>query len=86
MAGDLRLADIPVKDGSPFSEKPYTGVGMGFRFRNEYLPFSTIQILLGYYPRVPVDNQTDFKFFRSSRPYYDFNDLRFTQPLITEFR
>ncbi|WP_066505798.1 hypothetical protein [Rufibacter sp. DG15C] len=74
------------KDGSPFSEKPYTGVGMGFRFRNEYLPFSTIQILVGYYPRVPIDNQTDLKFFRSSRPYYDFNDLRFTQPLITEFR
>ncbi|MGV3539186.1 MAG: hypothetical protein ACO1OQ_05205, partial [Rufibacter sp.] len=76
-----------VKDKSPFKEKPYKGFGLGFRFRNEYLPFNTIQVLLGYYPKLPqVIDQKDFKIFHTTRQYYDFNDLRFTQPLITEFR
>ncbi|RNI29857.1 hypothetical protein EFA69_10000 [Rufibacter immobilis] len=73
---------------SPLKEKPYTGFGLGLRFRNEYLTFNTIQILLGYYPRLPqVDgHQQDFKIFQTTRQYYDFNDMRFTQPLISEFR
>ncbi|WP_192821944.1 hypothetical protein [Rufibacter sp. LB8] len=76
-----------VNERSPFKEKPYTGFGFGLRFRNEYLTFNTIQFLLGYYPRLPdVPGQQDFKLFQTTRRYYDFNDLRFTQPLITEFR
>jgi hypothetical protein len=76
-----------VKDRSPFREKPYTGFGMGLRFRNEYFTFNTIQILLGYYPRIPqLGNQQDFRLFQTTRQYYDFNDLRFSQPLISEFR
>ncbi len=76
-----------VNNRSPFKEKPYTGFGLGFRFRNEYLTFNTIQVLLGYYPRVPhLEGRQDLKLFQTSRQYYDFNDLRFTQPLITEFR
>lgn len=76
-----------VQNRSPFKEKPYTGFGIGARFRNEYLPFNTIQILLGYYPRLPeVGGQQEFKIFQTGRQYYDFNELRFTQPLITEFR
>ncbi|WP_240337154.1 hypothetical protein [Rufibacter psychrotolerans] len=72
---------------SPLKEKPYTGFGLGLRFRNEYFTFNTIQILLGYYPRLPeVNGQQDFKIFQTTRQYYDFNDLRFTQPLISEFR
>ncbi|WP_207435265.1 hypothetical protein [Sabulibacter ruber] len=72
---------------SPLREKPYTGFGLGLRFRNEYFTFNTIQILLGYYPRLPeINGQQDFKLFQTTRQYYDFNDLRFTQPLISEFR
>ncbi|KAA3439690.1 hypothetical protein FOA19_03145 [Rufibacter hautae] len=76
-----------IQNKSPLKEKPYTGFGMGLRFRNEFLPINTIQVLLGYYPRLPlVNNQQDFKLFQTTRQYYEFNDLRFTQPLISEFR
>ncbi|GGK63151.1 hypothetical protein GCM10011405_09030 [Rufibacter glacialis] len=76
-----------VENRSPLKEKPYTGFGFGLRFRNEFLTLNTIQILLGYYPRMPfLNGQQEFKLFQTTRQYYDFNDLRFTQPLITEFR
>jgi hypothetical protein len=76
-----------IENKSPLKEKPYTGFGLGLRFRNEFLPINTIQILLGYYPRLPQTNsQQDFKLFQTTRQYYDFNDLRFTQPLISDFR
>jgi hypothetical protein len=76
----------PSHKASPFSVKPYQGYGVGFRFRNEYLTFSTIQVLLNFYPRVPDDNVANWRLFQSSRPYYDFQDFRFQQPMVTEFR
>ena len=30
---------------------PYTGFGLGLRFRNEYTALRTFQLLIGYYPR-----------------------------------
>ncbi|MDB5261662.1 MAG: hypothetical protein JWQ14_943 [Adhaeribacter sp.] len=68
--------------GNPFKHQPYQGYGLGIRFRNEYMAFNTIQVLLGYYPlgTSPLRN------FNSTRPYYDFNDFRFTQPLVPDFR
>jgi hypothetical protein len=72
---------------SPFRSTPYPGFGAGIRFRNEYLSFSTIQILVGYYPRIPAnENFNNLRIYESSRPYYDFEDFRFTQPGIAEFR
>lgn len=72
---------------SPFDEAPYRGYGIGFRFRNEYLSFSTIQILLSYYPKLPANEDfSNFKIFESSRSYYDFTDFRFTRPGVAEFR
>ncbi|MFD2248315.1 hypothetical protein [Pontibacter ruber] len=72
---------------SPFKETPFRAYGIGFRFRNEYLYFSTIQILFSYYPKVPANgNINDFRFYESSRPYYDFPDFRFTRPGVAEFR
>ena len=72
---------------SPFRNTPYRGYGIGFRFRNEYLSFSTIQILLGYYPKLPPnENFENFRILESSRPYYDFTDFRFTRPGVANFR
>ncbi|WP_114782499.1 BamA/TamA family outer membrane protein [Botryobacter ruber] len=72
---------------SPFKTKPYSGFGAGFRFRNEYLSFSTIQILLSYYPNMPPNQDPqNFRFLQATRPYYDFADFRFTQPDIARFR
>ncbi|MFT2010046.1 hypothetical protein ACMA1I_15335 [Pontibacter sp. 13R65] len=92
----FRLATVAFADAawlstgnksSPLKTKPYTGFGIGFRFRNEYLSFSTIQILFNYYPKgPPLQNFNNFRMYNSTRPYYDFADFRFTQPGVTEFQ
>jgi hypothetical protein len=46
------------------------------------MAFSTIQVLIGYYPQ----GSTSFKTYNSTRPYYDFNDLKFSQPVTSDFR
>ncbi|MHC2990431.1 hypothetical protein OB13_02095 [Pontibacter sp. HJ8] len=75
------------KKSSPLQNKPYKGFGVGIRFRNEYLSFSTIQILVGYYPKIPHNEDfSNFKVYESSRPFYDFADFRFERPGVAEFR
>jgi len=70
----------------PFKDAPYRGYGIGFRFRNEFLSFSTIQFLISYYPKLPPNEHiNEFKVFESSRPYYDFRDFQFTRPGVAEF-
>ncbi len=72
---------------NPFNERPYTGYGLGLRFRNEYLSFSTIQILFSFYPHLPANEDlSGFKVYEASRPYYDFTDFRFERPGVAEFR
>jgi len=82
----VNFADIAwLSDGNksnPFHTKPYQAYGIGFRFRNEYMAFNTIQVLLGYYPQ----GSSPLKTYNSTRPYYDFNDLKFSQPIISDFR
>ncbi len=70
----------------PFRDAPYRGYGVGLRFRNEFLSFSTIQFLVSYYPKLPP-NETinEFKIFEASRPYYDFRDFQFSRPGVADF-
>ncbi|MBC8081828.1 MAG: hypothetical protein H7Z21_01335 [Hymenobacter sp.] len=68
----------------PMQEKPYTGFGVGFRFRNEYTPVRTIQILFGYYPR-GLTSASGYRIYESSRPYYDFSDFSFGQPGVARY-
>ncbi|MCJ8165754.1 hypothetical protein MKJ04_12950 [Pontibacter sp. E15-1] len=70
----------------PFKDAPYRGYGVGLRFRNEFLSFSTIQFLISYYPKLPP-NETinEFKIFEASRPYYDFRDFQFARPGVANF-
>lgn len=75
------------RKSSPLQNAPYRGYGVGIRFRNEYLSFSTIQILVGYYPKIPNNEDfSNFKVYESSRPFYDFSDFRFERPGVAEFR
>jgi len=72
---------------SPFKEAPYRGYGIGVRLRNEYLAFSTIQFLIGYYPKQPANEDLrSIKTLGSSRSYYDFTDFRFVSPGVADFR
>jgi len=68
----------------PFHDKPYTGFGVGLRFRNEYLPLRTFQILFGFYPR-GLGAPNGYRIYESSRSYYDFSDFSFGEPSITRY-
>jgi len=82
----VSFADLAwLSDGNksnPLKQAPYQGYGLGIRFRNEYMAFNTIQLLIGYYPQGPLPIRN----LNSTRPYYDFNDFRFSQPLVSDFR
>ncbi|OON67496.1 hypothetical protein B0919_18475 [Hymenobacter sp. CRA2] len=89
----FRLAGIAFLDAawlstngrpSPFQQKPYTGFGMGLRFRNEYLAVNTIQILFGFYPSGFGDGYGT-RIYQTTRPYYRFNDFSFGQPGIVRY-
>ncbi|SDX75901.1 BamA/TamA family outer membrane protein [Hymenobacter psychrophilus] len=69
----------------PFFEKPYTGIGLGLRFRNEYTAIRTIQLTLGFYPR-GLNAPNGLRIFENSRSYYDFSDFSFGQPGVTRFQ
>ncbi|MDX5345625.1 MAG: hypothetical protein LPK19_00115 [Hymenobacteraceae bacterium] len=70
-----------------FADAPYQGYGIGFRLRNEYMTFSTVQFLLGYYPRLPHNEDlNNLKIFNASRPFYNFSDLNLSRPGVVEFR
>jgi hypothetical protein len=82
----VNFADVGwLSDGdrsNPLRTKPYQGYGIGIRFRNEFMAFNTIQVLVGYYPQ----GTSPLKTYNSTRPYYDFNDFRFSQPITSDFR
>jgi len=77
------LATVPGRT-DPFYEKPYTGFGIGFRFRNEYTAIRTIQISLGFYPRGQVSS-SGFRVFENTSNYYTFSDFNFAQPNVTRY-
>lgn len=43
-----------------FSNKLYSGLGLGIRLRNERLVFNTLQIKFAYYPLIPPDSQWQY--------------------------
>jgi len=77
----------PTDKISPFREKPYEAIGVGLRFRNEYLSFGTIQILAAFYPKIPAgETFQKYRFYESSRPFYDFQDFFYAQPSTAPYR
>ena len=71
-------ADAPTRP-LPLYQAPYTGFGVGLRFRNEYAALRTFQISFGFYPR-GMSSPNGIRIFENSRPYYDFSDFSFGQP------
>ncbi|WP_426490432.1 hypothetical protein [Hymenobacter sp. 102] len=69
----------------PFAEAPYTGFGLGLRFRNEYAALRTFQITFGFYPR-GMTSPNGIRIFENSRAYYDFSDFSFGQPGIVRYQ
>ena len=73
--------------GSPFgrSSVPYTGFGLGLRFRNEFTALRTFQILVGFYPRGQLA-PNGLRLFESSREAYQFSDFSFGQPGVATYQ
>jgi hypothetical protein len=68
-----------------FFEKTYSAIGIGFRFRNESLTFSTFQVRLGYYPNIPNLSSNLRLGFDSIAPLR-FQDFDISAPEILLFR
>ncbi|WP_375437743.1 hypothetical protein [uncultured Hymenobacter sp.] len=81
---DIAWLNTRSKRVMPIHEKPYTGFGVGVRFRNEYTPIRAFQILFGYYPR-GLTTDSGYRIYESSRPYYDFSDFSFGQPGVARY-
>ncbi|MBD2766583.1 hypothetical protein IC235_01595 [Hymenobacter sp. BT664] len=91
----FRLAGIAFADaawvtdrtggGSPFTGAPYTGFGLGLRFRNEFTVLRTFQLLLGYYPR-GLNTPNGIRMFESTRETVTFSDFGLGQPGTSEYR
>ncbi|MBJ6110792.1 hypothetical protein JAO73_17340 [Hymenobacter sp. BT523] len=67
------------RGGSPFGRAPYTGFGLGMRFRNEFTALRTFQILIGYYPR-GLTAANGVRLFESARETVTFNDFGLGAP------
>lgn len=92
-AADFKLAifgfyDLGmVNDGKRhiFSEKAQTGIGVGFRIRNDNLTFKAIEIRLAYYPDAPIGiPMTDLDL--SGNSGFSFSDFLITRPSPSIFR
>lgn len=82
---DVAWLGTTPRRASPFLDKPFTGFGLGLRFRNEYTALRTIQILFGYYPRGQLTNN-GYRIFENSGAYYDFSDFNFSRPGVTPYQ
>jgi hypothetical protein len=82
---DMAIVNERIGGGSPFGgDAPYTGFGLGLRFRNELTVLRTFQILLGYYPRGQL-NANGVRLFESNRDSYQFSDFSFGQPSVVQY-
>ena len=91
----FRLAGIAFADaawvterpggGSPFGGAPYTGFGLGLRFRNEFTVLRTFQLLLGYYPR-GLNAANGIRMYESTRETITFSDFGLGAPGVPQYR
>lgn len=68
------------KSENPLTHKQlYQGYGIGVRFKNEHLVFSTLQLMFGVYPN--LGGVADpFQFFTTHKTFYEFPDFYYSQP------
>lgn len=77
--GFIAPSNVPI-----FNQHAYTGIGVGFRVRNENLVFKTFQVKLAFYPTITSDiNQ--FKYLISGENYSKHISLDATSPKIIDY-
>ena len=80
----LDLGTIGNNSSFIFDENYYSGIGLGFRIRNENLLFKTFQFRFVYYPMIP-DNISKFVFQLSGKNVHRFNDFEVNIPETFNF-
>lgn len=65
-----------------FSSSLKSGLGIGFRFKNEKLIIPTIQISFAYYNDSELLQSNDSRFFKEERTFYQFSNIDFEKPRI----
>ena len=65
--------------GTPFTDRPYTGFGLGLRFRNEFTALRTFQVVIGYYPR-GLSAANGIRMYETARETVTFNDFGLGSP------
>ncbi|MBB3839927.1 hypothetical protein FHS57_003938 [Runella defluvii] len=68
-----------------FRNKPFAGYGLGFRFRNENLTFTTFQVRLSIYSGIPDIGQP-FRANFDGVPPLRFRDFDISAPEIVQFK
>ena len=68
-----------------FDERSQTGMGFGFRMRNDNLTFNAIEIRLAFYPNAPVGIE-DIDLDLSGNSGFRFDDFLIGRPRINNFR
>ncbi len=82
---DAAFVTQNIGGGSPFGAgAPYTGFGIGLRFRNELTVLRTFQFLLGFYPRGQL-TPNGLRLFETNRDSYQFSDFSFGQPSVVRY-
>ena len=71
--------------GTPFTGAPYTGFGLGLRFRNEFTALRTFQVLIGYYPR-GLNAGNGVRVFESARETVSFTDFGLNSPVTGQYQ
>lgn len=59
-----------------------SAIGVGFRFKNEHLVFSTIQFTIAYYPNATLDEMESMKYFTERQSYSQFDKMNYNKPSV----
>ena len=81
--GDIGF--IGPENKSLFSNKLYSGIGLGVRVRNENLVFKTFQIRFAYYPIVP-ENSNHFYMLISGETYNSLSNYEPSAPYTLDYK
>lgn len=68
-----------------FKQKLYSGIGLGFKVRNENLVFKTLQIKFAFYPTIPTDSK-QFYLVLSGENYQKPISFEPTAPFTIEYK
>lgn len=80
------IAVIGNKNNSIDTNKTYSKIGVGLLIHNDYLVFSSFQLSLSYYPRIPFSGDNIFKTNAFETSDFGFQNFELAKPKIIPFK